>query len=275
MQVLLDQYPSIQEVRLWNYRRSSAVHLAEEVLGWLSDGTRSLKVCDNVADCVHDADLVVVATFAKKPVLRANDGLRQFGVHVMAVGAARPNLSEIDPAIWNQAVVFVDSLAGAKRESGDIIYSKCHIKSELGSYIAEKATPRAFAGGERTMFKSLGLAIQDLIAAKMVCDKVGDNDKSVELKFRPPAGFQGTGIRALKSVKTGVSNLDCRSKLVTDDVLVCELKTSSASLSMIYKAHTGQLKTILDGNHLANVSDEDRNALYVQAYKEFDNGSKL
>ncbi len=70
MQVLLDQYPSITEIRLWNYRVSSANRLAESVSGWLSDGQRDLTVTETVAECVDNADLVVTGTFASRPVLK-------------------------------------------------------------------------------------------------------------------------------------------------------------------------------------------------------------
>ncbi len=265
MQVLLNQYPSIEEVRLWNYRKSSAVHLASEVGGWLSDGKRSLTVCDSVRQCVKDADLVVTATFASEPVLDEDSDLKRSGVHVMAVGAARPNLAEISPAIWNSSDVYVDSMAGAKKESGDIIYSKCAIEAEMGSFI-EAGQPLNHRGLRRTMFKSLGLALQDLVAAKIVHERIGkSNRNNIEVKTVPKSRSRPR--ETLKEATTGVENLACKSKLVTEDILVCELQTSSASLSMIYKAETGQLKTILDGKSLENLSEPEKNGIYIQAYE--------
>ena len=71
MQVLLDQYPSIEQIKIWNYRKSSALKLAEEVSGWMKKG-QFIEVFENVHDCVNEADLVVTATFATKPVLKVS-----------------------------------------------------------------------------------------------------------------------------------------------------------------------------------------------------------
>jgi len=62
-------------------------------------------------------------------------------------------------------VVYVDSRAAAAVESGDVIQSKCAIYAEIGELFAGKVEPRA---GEITVFKSLGLAVEDVAAATLV-----------------------------------------------------------------------------------------------------------
>ena len=76
----------------------------------------------------------------------------------------------------------MDSYAGAKAESGDIIQSGCNIEAELGEVIANQKSGRR---GEEavTVYKSLGLAVQDLVAAKMVFDEAG-GVSSNQLPFR-------------------------------------------------------------------------------------------
>jgi thiomorpholine-carboxylate dehydrogenase len=86
------------------------------------------------------------------------------GCHVNAIGACRPDWRELDDeAIAN--VVFVDSRDGAMKESGDMILSGAKIYAELGEVLAGKVPPRA---NETTIFKSLGMAVEDIAAAKVV-----------------------------------------------------------------------------------------------------------
>ena len=70
MQVLLNQHPTISDIRVWNHRKSGAIKMAEEASGWLKEGQR-IEVFENVEDCVTEADLVVTATFAPRPVLKS------------------------------------------------------------------------------------------------------------------------------------------------------------------------------------------------------------
>ena len=92
-------------------------------------------MAENVRDCVREAELIVTATFASEPVMKATDGLKQTNCHIMAVGAPRPDWAETDPEIWKESLVFVDSFAGAKTEAGDLIQSKCNVENELGAFI--------------------------------------------------------------------------------------------------------------------------------------------
>ena len=70
MQVLLNQNPTITDIRVWNHRKSGAIKMAEEASGWLKEGQK-IEVFENVEDCVTEADLVVTATFAPRPVLKS------------------------------------------------------------------------------------------------------------------------------------------------------------------------------------------------------------
>jgi ornithine cyclodeaminase len=93
------------------------------------------------------------------------------GAHVISVGACRPNQREIDPALVARARLFVDSRAAALVESGDVVmgiqegrFAADHIVAELGEI--------APAGGRKsdteiTIFKSLGLAVEDVTAADL------------------------------------------------------------------------------------------------------------
>ncbi|XP_059144780.1 ketimine reductase mu-crystallin-like isoform X2 [Physella acuta] len=148
------------EVRIWNHRKEGAQRLADEL------GSKCVAV-DHVAVAVENADVIVTATSATEPVLKLE--WVKPGVHINAVGACRPNWSEIDPLLMNAATVYVDSQEGALKESGDIIISRSPIFAEIGEVInGTKEGKRK----EITVFKSLGMAIEDAIAAKIVLDKM-------------------------------------------------------------------------------------------------------
>jgi len=160
IKVLLHQYPCIREIGVWSRTERSRDKLVSNVAGWLHADHQNIRACRTVAECVEDADLIVTATFAADPVLMKADV--KPGAHIMAVGAARPNLSELDPQLMNDSQVCVDSVQGAKKESGDVIRSQCQIAFEIGDVIGKGQRPVAAAGRQTTIYKSLGLAVQDL-----------------------------------------------------------------------------------------------------------------
>jgi thiomorpholine-carboxylate dehydrogenase len=84
---------------------------------------------------------------------------------VNAIGACRPDWREIDDEAMRMSVVFVDSREGAMNESGDVILSSAKIYAELGEALAGKVPSRA---NETTIFKSLGMAVEDITAALLV-----------------------------------------------------------------------------------------------------------
>jgi len=83
---------------------------------------------------------------------------------VNAVGACRPDWRELDEEAMSNAV-FVDSREGAMKESGDVILSCAKIYAELGEALAGKVPARA---NDTTVFKSLGMAVEDISAAMLV-----------------------------------------------------------------------------------------------------------
>ncbi len=81
-----------------------------------------------------------------------------------AIGACRPDWRELDDDAMTN-VVFVDSREAALRESGDVILTDARIYTELGEALAGRVPPRA---DETTIFKSLGMAVEDIAAAMLV-----------------------------------------------------------------------------------------------------------
>ena len=124
----------------------------------------------SAADAVRDADVVCTTTSAREPVLRGEWLPR--GVHVNAVGASVRAARELDSEAVVRSRLFVDRRESALREPGDIIVpleegaiTPDHIVAELGEVVIGRAAGRA-SPDEITLFKSLGLAIEDLAAAQ-------------------------------------------------------------------------------------------------------------
>jgi thiomorpholine-carboxylate dehydrogenase len=142
-----------EEVRIWSRNREHARKLAEQV---------GAKVMTAEA-AVRGADVVVTATAASEPVLLGR-WLKQ-GAHINALGAVGAGRRELDDEAMKGLLV-VESREAARRESEDIRSSGAQIDAELGELLTA-ATPRQ-AG--RTIFKSVGLAVEDMAAAKLVYD---------------------------------------------------------------------------------------------------------
>jgi len=114
-------------------------------------------------EAVRNADVIVTATSSQTPVLKGQ--WLKSGSHVNAIGACRPDWRELDDEAMKKNVVFVDSREGAMRESGDVILSGAKIYAELGEALARKVPAPA---NETTIFKSLGMAVEDIAAANLV-----------------------------------------------------------------------------------------------------------
>jgi ornithine cyclodeaminase/alanine dehydrogenase-like protein (mu-crystallin family) len=141
-----------KETRVWSPTREHAEQFAKEI------GANAM----SAEKAVRGADAIVTATNSKTPVLKG--AWLKPGCHVNAISACRPDWRELDDDAMSN-VVFVDSREGAMKESGDVILSGAEIFAELGEALAGKFPTRA---NEITVFKSLGMAVEDITAALLV-----------------------------------------------------------------------------------------------------------
>jgi len=130
--------------------------------------TPVITAVDHAGEAVGGADIIVLVTSSPTPVLE--DSWVKPGAHVISVGACRPNQREMDPALVARARLFVDSRAAALVESGDVVlgmheqrFGADHIVAELGELVG--GAPGRRTETEITIFKSLGLAVEDVTAA--------------------------------------------------------------------------------------------------------------
>src|SRR5436190_4909540 len=173
----------------------SRVHRLKQVAVWspnkahrdrfLADAKSGpVKAVDHAGEAVVGADLIVLATSSPSPVIES--GWVKPGAHVISVGACRPTQREMDPELVARARLFVDSRAAALVESGDVLlgiqegrFTADHIAAEIGEVVNG-------AGGRRsqtevTVFKSLGLAVEDVMAADLAYRRALERGIGVEL----------------------------------------------------------------------------------------------
>lgn len=162
-------FPGLESVGIWSRRRASAEALLERLSGSVSV---QLEVVEDLPAAVASSDIVTTVTSAATPVLRG--AWLKPGTHVNAVGSNRAREAELDAeAVAGAYLVVVDAVEQARQESGDLIKA-----AEVGAFAWEDAVELAglLAGRRRlergaedvTLFKSNGLALEDLAVARCV-----------------------------------------------------------------------------------------------------------
>jgi ornithine cyclodeaminase/alanine dehydrogenase-like protein (mu-crystallin family) len=161
----------LREVRVWSPRADHREGFAARH----ADGPAPIAVAESVEAAVAGADLIVLATSSRTTVLRG-EWVRD-GTHICAVGACRPDQREMDTPLVRRARVYVDSRAGAVAEAGDLVLpmregaiSDAHLVGELGELAAGRCEGRR-AAGDVTLFKSLGMAVEDVAAARLAYER--------------------------------------------------------------------------------------------------------
>jgi ornithine cyclodeaminase/alanine dehydrogenase-like protein (mu-crystallin family) len=161
----------IDEIVVWNHRHEGAVRLADELA---ADGLPATAT-DDAPAAIGAADIVTAATLSSEPVI-AGDWL-QPGTHVDLVGGFTPLMREADDDAIRASDVYVDTMIGALTEAGDImtpiangVLTEETIRGDLFALCNEdeSGSRRARPDGAITLFKSVGHALEDLVAAATV-----------------------------------------------------------------------------------------------------------
>ncbi len=153
------------DIRCWSPTASNVAKFVSESSAF------PVRAATTAESAVRDADVIALVTASPSPVI-ANTWVKP-GACVISVGACRPNQREIDPELVARGRLVVDSRAAALKESGDVVqgiregrFAEDHIAAELGAVVANPKLGRSSAD-EVTIFKSLGMAVEDVAAADL------------------------------------------------------------------------------------------------------------
>jgi alanine dehydrogenase len=160
--------PELTHIAIWGRNAHSCAALVQT----LSAEGLPVAACDDLRAGVASADIVCCVTTSTTPLVLGE--WLQPGTHLDLVGAFKPDMRETDDAAVLRARVFVDTLAGALAEAGDLVQpladgtlKRSHVLGELAQLVRADIPGRQSAQ-EITLFKSVGTALEDLAAARMV-----------------------------------------------------------------------------------------------------------
>jgi ornithine cyclodeaminase len=168
---------NINDVRIVSRTREKAEALVR----------KGVRVVDSVEEAVKEADIIVTATSSREPIIR-RDWLAD-GVHINAVGSSIAAARELDSDTVAASSLFVDRRESTLNESGDYLLAvreraitEGHIRAELGEILLGRAEGRT-SPTEITLFKSLGLAVEDLAAAQFLYEKASREEAGTWVDF--------------------------------------------------------------------------------------------
>jgi alanine dehydrogenase len=174
----------IRRVRVWSRNFEHAKAFAEQ---------ESARACvevepmETVEAAVQGADLICTTTGAPEPILMGE--WVADGAHLNVVGASLPTARETDTALMVKSRLFVDRRESTMKESGDFLIPKQegaigddHIQAELGEVLLGQ-NPGRRGADEITLFKSLGLAIEDLASAQVIHSRAIQKGIGVKVEF--------------------------------------------------------------------------------------------
>jgi ornithine cyclodeaminase len=168
----IDRVRRLSEIRIWGPTRARVDQLVADLKPHVG---ASMVASPSASDAARGADVIALVTASREPVLRRQDVAD--GTHICAVGACRASEREMETALVRDARVFVDSRLGAMAEAGDLVIpiregaiAESHVAGELGEVFAGKVVGRGNAS-EITIFKSLGMAVEDVAAARLAYER--------------------------------------------------------------------------------------------------------
>lgn len=162
----------LQTIKIYSPSGRSATKVKQELE---SEIGITIAVSNSVEETVRGCDLIVTATTAKEPIVSAR--WLQPGAHINAIGSHRPDARELDGATLARSKVFVDSREAIMAECGDVLLAlqeksvmPDHVQTEIGEVLAGTRPGRS-KPDEVTLYKSVGIAIQDVATAELVYHK--------------------------------------------------------------------------------------------------------
>jgi ornithine cyclodeaminase len=149
--------------------------------------TKDIRVASSAKEAIENADIICTATTSTKPVFDDKD--IKAGTHISAVGSYTPEMQEVPAETLQRAKIFVDSRSASLEEAGDLIqpiraglFDESHIHAELGEVVLGRKSGRQ-SQDEITYFKSVGIAVQDAMAAQVALNNARKMNIGKEVDF--------------------------------------------------------------------------------------------
>lgn len=183
----MSEVRKLTEVRVWNWRPEGAARFAEEMGAKYPHLT--ITAHESAEEAVRGADIICTVTPGRsaEPLL-LGEWLSP-GCHINAVGACGPAGRELDTEAVRRSRLFVDQLAAAKRDAGDLVIpfnagelDESHILGEVGDIISGRL-PARLSDDDITMFESVGIAAQDIAAAHLIYKRAKAEGAGVEVEI--------------------------------------------------------------------------------------------
>jgi len=159
----------ISHVTVWDIDTASVARFKEEIE---NQHNLPVSICQSPGEAVRNADIICTVTASKKPVCFGDD--LKPGMHINAVGACQPDSRELDSKAISLGRLFGDCIESVLTEAGDFIIplkageiTHEHLLGEIGDVFNGNLQGRT-SKGDITIFKSLGLAIEDLASADLI-----------------------------------------------------------------------------------------------------------
>jgi ornithine cyclodeaminase len=168
----------IERVYIIDRLADAASRLADEAATWPK--APEIILGASPAEAVRAADIVVTATTSPEPLFDGHD--LKPGTHITGVGSFTPDKREIDETAVRRALVVVDSREACLEEAGDLLIPNAPIDAEIGE-ILNGDLPGRQNDEQITFFKSVGIAVQDTMAAALVFAAAAEQGLGVEVDF--------------------------------------------------------------------------------------------
>ena len=175
---------NLEEIRVWSKNKKNAKKLVEEQRKKYAIPFRPF---DTVNEAIYNADIICTTTAAVEPILQGKYLMQ--GVHINAVGSSVRNTRELDGFAIKLSKLYVDKIESTINESGDFLMAKQegtiddnHIIGTLGEILTKQKKGRNNVN-DITLFKSLGLAVEDIATAFFIYDKYVKSNKGNWVEF--------------------------------------------------------------------------------------------
>lgn len=176
----------IEQVWIFDPAKDQADAFAHQMAG-VGEIPEDLRIANSPEQALADADIVCTATTSNSPVF--DDAQIKPGTHISAVGSYTPEMQEVPASTVARAMVVVDSRSATLAETGDFIkplqeglIKEDHISTELGEIVLDQKPGRG-SPDQVSYFKSVGVAVQDAVAAQLALSNARANQLGTEVEF--------------------------------------------------------------------------------------------